>query len=287
MDEDGEPLENLRRQIRRTRRLTGKPFAVNIPLDLPASGLLANLLLEESVGIVVTAAGSPALFTGMLLASGIKVLHVISSASQARFAESCGVDAVIAEGVEAGGRIGRDELPLFALIPQAREAVAIPVIAAGGIVDGGGMAAAISLGADAVQLGTRFIASVECAAHPNYKNAILKAVDTDTIVAGRAMVPTRRLKNRFSLELASLERSGVSAAALQQFAGRGRARKAQLEGDLENGDAYAGSSVGLIRDMLPAAEIVKSLIDSLIGVSSSRLVRLSESESGSASRSQS
>ena len=262
MEEDGDPLENLRHQIHQARRLTDKPFAVNIPLDLPASGLLANLLLEQSVGIAVTSAGSPALFSGVFHASAIKVLHVISSVSQARFAESCGVDAVIAEGVEAGGRTGRDELPLFSLIPQVAEAVSIPVIAAGGIVDGKGMAAAISLGADAVQLGTRFIASVECIAHRSYKNAILRAADTDTIVAGRASIPTRRLKTGFSLEIASLERSGAGAAALQQFAGRGRARRAQLEGDIENGDAYAGSSAGLVRDILAAADIVKTLVES-------------------------
>ncbi len=208
MKEDGDPFENLQLQIRQTRQLTNKPFAVNIPLDLPSSGLLISHLLDEDVKIAVTAAGSPGLFTELLHSSGICVMHVISSVSQARFAETCGVDAVIAEGVEAGGRIGRDELPLFSLLPQVADAVSIPVIAAGGIVDGRGMAAAFALGADGVQLGTRFIATEECIAHTNYKKAILRAGDTDTIVAGRQLLPARRLKSAFSLKLSDLRKIG-------------------------------------------------------------------------------
>jgi enoyl-[acyl-carrier protein] reductase II len=260
MREDGNPLDNLRFQIHRIRELTGKPFAVNIPLDLPMSGLLINLLLEESVEIAVTAAGSPELFTELLHSSGIRVLHVVSSVSQAKFAQSCGADAVIAEGVEAGGRIGRDELPLFSLIPQVADAVSIPVIAAGGIVDSRGMAAALALGANAVQLGTRFIATKECIAHPNYKKAILQASDTDTIVAGRKLVPARRLKSAFPLKLADMERSGLDADALQEFTGRGRVRKAQLEGDLETGDPFAGSSAGVIREILSVQEVVEAIV---------------------------
>ena len=262
MKDDGDPLENLRLQIHRTRQLTERPFAVNIPLDLPASGLFMNILLEEDVKIAVTSAGSPEPFTELLHSSDIRVMHVISSTSQARFAETCGVDAVIAEGVEAGGRIGRDELPLFSLIPQVADAVSIPVIAAGGIVDGRGMAAAFALGADGVQIGTRFIATEECLAHPNYKKAILKAGDTDTIVAGRLIFPARRLKSQFSLKLAALEKSGAAFDSLNELVGRGRARKAQIDGDLENGDLYSGASAGLIEKIVPAAQIVKSLIES-------------------------
>ena len=261
MKDDGDPLKNLRLQVHRTRQLTDKPFAVNIPLDLPSSGLLINLLLDEDVKIAVTAAGSPGLFTELLHSSGIRVMHVISSVAQAQFAESCGVDAVIAEGAEAGGRIGRDELPLFSLIPQVADAVSIPVIAAGGIVDGRGMAAAFALGADGVQLGTRFISTEECIAHANYKKAILRAGDTDTIVAGRPLLPARRLKSAFSLKLSDLEKSGIAIDSLYDFVGRGRARKAQIDGDLENGDLYLGSSAGLIGEIIPAAEIVKSLIE--------------------------
>jgi enoyl-[acyl-carrier protein] reductase II len=260
MKEDGDPLENLRFQIHRIRLLTDKPFAVNIPLDLPAGGLLVNLLLEESVKIVVTAAGSPELFTELLRSSGIRVLHVVSSVHQALVAESCGVDAVIAEGVEAGGRIGRDELPLFSLIPQVVDEVSVPVIAAGGIADGRGMAAALTLGADGVQLGTRFIAVKECIAHQNYKNAILAAHDVDTIVSGRALYPTRRIKSEFTLKLAVMEQSGAPMDSIREFIGRGRARKAQIEGDLGNGDPHAGSSSGLIRNIPSVSEVIQDLV---------------------------
>jgi enoyl-[acyl-carrier protein] reductase II len=226
MQENADPLENLRFQIRKIRQLSDKPFAVNIPLDLAASGLLINVLLEESVRIAVTAAGSPGLFTELLRASGVRVLHVVSSVSQAKLAESCGADAVIAEGAEAGGRIGRDELGLFSLIPQVADAVSIPVIAAGGIVDGRGMAAALALGAEGVQLGTRFIAAEECIAHPAYKRAIIEAGDSDTIVTMHSLAPVRRLKPSFSVE----------------------------------GDACAGSSAGLILEVVPAAQIVETLM---------------------------
>ncbi len=259
MIEDGDPLENLRSQIRKTRQLTAHPFAVNIPLDLPTSGLLINLLIEEKIRIVITAAGSPEIFTGLLHACGIRVLHVISSVSQAKTAESCGVDAIVAAGVEAGGRVGRDELPLFSLIPQVAEAVSIPVIAAGGIVNGRGMAAALILGAEGVQLGTRFIAAEECIAHPNYKKAITEARDVDTIVAGRALGPARRIKSHFSLALAAMEKPGVPADSLERFIGRGRARRTQIEGDLTGGDIFAGSSAGMIEKVIPAAEVVEAL----------------------------
>jgi enoyl-[acyl-carrier protein] reductase II len=262
MKEEGNPLENLRFQIRKTRKLTANPFAVNIPLDLPNSGLLINLLLEERIQIVITAAGSPALFTELLRSSRIQVLHVISSVLQAQYAESCGVDAVIAEGVEAGGRIGRDEMPVFSLIPRVADAVSIPAIAAGGIADGRQMAAAITLGADGVQLGTRFIAATECVAHPNYKQAIIEAADTDTIIAGRVLEPARRIKSKFSLELSEMERSGASMESLRTFVGQGRARKAQIDGDLAEGDFLAGASVGLIKDVIPAAEIVDNFVRS-------------------------
>jgi enoyl-[acyl-carrier protein] reductase II len=260
MEADGDPLQNLHSQINRTRKLTEKPFGVNIPLDLPASGLLLDVLLQESVKIVVTAAGNPGLYTGLLHSAGIRVAHVISSVSQARIAESCNVDAIIAEGAEAGGRIGHNELSLFSLLPQVAEAVSIPVIAAGGIVDGRGLAAAFALGADGVQLGTRFVAVEECGAHRNYKQAIVDAGDSDTLVTRRMLVPTRSLKCDFSRELAAMETSGASAESIQTHVGRGRARKAQIEGKLTNGDAYAGSSAGLIKEILPASAVIENLI---------------------------
>jgi len=260
MEENGDPLENLRFQIWKTRQLTDKPFAVNIPLDMPDSGLLLNVLLEENIRIVVTAAGSPEHYTELIHFSGSRVLHVVSSVSQAQLAQSCGVDAVIATGAEAGGRIGRDETPLSLLVSKVTDAVSIPVIAAGGIVDTHGMAAAIALGAQGVQLGTRFITANECIAHPNYKQAIIEAGEADTIIAGRALAPARRLKSRFSMELSAMEKSGVSTNTRRSFVGRGRARKAQIEGDHANGDFLAGSSAGQIKRILPVAKIIENLL---------------------------
>ena len=249
MAEDGDPQENLRLQIRQAGRLTQKPFGINIPLDLPMSGLLIDTIFQENAGIVVTAAGSPEFFTGLLHSAGILVVHVISSVHQALSAQSCKADAVIAEGFEAAGRLGRDELPLFSLIPQVVGAVSVPVIAAGGIADGKGMKAAFALGADGVQLGTRFVASEECLAHRNYKRSIVDAGDNDTVVIRDSPIPMRVLKPKFLM------------GTLQQSAGRSRSRRAQIEGDLANGDAYAGSSVGLIKEILPASAIVKSLVE--------------------------
>jgi enoyl-[acyl-carrier protein] reductase II len=261
MNENGDPIENLRLQIARTRELTQKPFGVNIPLDLPLAGLLLDALLQEGVKIVVTAAGSPRDFTEFIHAEGCKVLHVISSVRQAQLAEECRVEAVIAEGVEAAARLGFDELPLFSLIPQVAEAVSIPIIASGGIVDGRGVVAAYALGADGVQIGTRFVATEECIAHQNYKRAIVEARDGDTVVTGRRLVPTRSLKSPFSMKFVELEKSSATDDSLREFLGRGRARRAQIDGDMVNGDAYAGSSVGLIRDVVPAALIVQRLVE--------------------------
>jgi enoyl-[acyl-carrier protein] reductase II len=260
MEEGGDPLRNLRVQIDRVRTLTEKPFGVNIPLDLPASGLLIDLLLKENAAIVVTAAGNPMLYTELLRAAGVRVAHVISSVAQARMAESARVDAVIAEGAEAGGRIGREALSLCSLVPQVVDAVSIPVIAAGGIVDGTGLAAAFALGAEGVQLGTRFIASEECIAHRKYKQAIVNAEETDTIVTRRESIPTRSLKSNFSMGLMALEKAGASVEDIRKYLGQGRARKAQIEGNLEDGDAYAGSSSGLIKGILPASAIIEDLI---------------------------
>ncbi len=259
MDEDGDPLGNLHLQIERTRKLTDRPFGVNVPLDLPESGLLLDLVLREKVPIVVTAAGSPALYTELLHSADIRVAHVVSSVSQARLAESSHVDAVIAEGSEAGGRIGRRALPLFSLLPQIVDAVSIPVIAAGGIADKRGLAAALALGAEGVQLGTRFIATEECIAHRNYKQAIVDASDADTLITRRSSIPIRSLKTQFSMALDSLENAGASPEEVQEYAGRGRARKAQIEGNLTEGDAYAGASAGLIREILPVAAVLQNL----------------------------
>lgn len=249
MEEDGDPQKNLRLLIHRTRKLTNRPFGVNIPLDLPMSGLLIDELLHQDIKIVVTAAGDPQLYSELLYSAGIYVIHVVSSRRQAKLAESCHVSAVIAEGIEAAGRLGPEAIPLVSLVPQVVEAVSIPVIAAGGIVNGEGMAAAFALGAEAVQLGTRFVASEECLAHENYKQAIVEAGEGDTQVIRQGAMLARILK--------PVQSSGEKRTS----SGRSRSRIAQIEGDLEYGNAYAGASTGLIREILPAAAIVESLAE--------------------------
>ena len=261
MEKHGDPFENFRTQINAAKNLTRRPFGVNIPLDLEYSGLLIDLVLKEGVGIVVTSAGSPEHYTELARREGVKVLHVVSSVRQAQNAESCNVDAVIAEGVEAAAHNGRDEIPLFSLIPQVADSISIPVIAAGGIVDARGVVAAICLGADGVQLGTRFVAVKENIASPKYKQAIINAKDTDTVITCRKLVPTRSLRAEFSRRLLELEESGASADDIRTFLGYSRARKGQLEGDLVNGEAYCGASAGLIKEILPAALVVRKLVE--------------------------
>lgn len=257
----GDSVKNLQEQIRKARGLTSKLFGVNIPLDLQPGGLLIDLVLKEKVEIVVTAAGNPGLYTELLQREGIKVIHVVSSVRQAQLAESCAVDAIIAAGWEAAGHIGFNEVPLFSLIPQVVDAVSKPVIAAGGIVDARGVAAAFSLGAEGVQMGTRFIAVEESVAHPNYIRAILEAKDTDTVITSRKLLPTRSLRTEFSRRLLELEEAGASAEEIREFLGYSRARTGQLEGDLANGEAYCGSSAGLIKEVLPAALIIRRMVE--------------------------
>ncbi len=261
MEKHGNPLENLHLQIARAKKLTKKPFGINIPLDLEQSGLMIDTVLKEKVNIVVTAAGDPHHYTEVLRKEGVRVLHVVSTAKQAQSAESSKVDAVIVEGVEAGAHLGFDEIPLFSLIPQVTDVVSVPVIAAGGIVDARGVAAAFALGAEGVQLGTRFVAVEENIAHSKYKEAILNAGDTDTVITCRKLLPTRSLKTEFTRRLLELEESGASPGDMREFLGTSRARTGQIEGDLKNGEVYSGASAGLIKDILPAAEVVRRLVE--------------------------
>jgi enoyl-[acyl-carrier protein] reductase II len=261
MEPQGDPVQNLKGQIEKARSLTTRPFGVNIPLDLRDCGLLLDLLLSEGVKVAVTAAGDPRLYTEMLKSGGMRVLHVVSNVKQARVAQSAGVDAVIAEGVEAAARNGPDELPLFALLPQVADAVTIPVIAAGGIADSRGIVAAFALGAQGVQLGTRFLATSECIAHPNYKEAVLRALDTDTVITCRPLIPSRSLKNtEFTQTLLAMEAAGADAEEIRAFMGHAPSRRAGLEGDLDNGEAYCGASAGLIREILNAGEVIRRLV---------------------------
>jgi enoyl-[acyl-carrier protein] reductase II len=261
MEKNGDPLENLRFQISKIRDRTEEPFGVNIPLYLQQSGIFIDVILKEGVQIVITSGGDPGHFTSLLHQAGMKVLHVVSSVRQAQKAESCKVDALIVEGVEAAAYVGFDEIPLFSLIPQVADVVAIPIVAAGGIVDARGVVAAFALGAEGVQLGTRFVAVEENIAHPNYKQAIIDAKDTGTVITCRKLLPTRNLKTELTKRLLELEASGASPDAIREFLGTSRARKGQLEGDLVNGEAYGGSSAGLIKEILPAATVIQRLVD--------------------------
>ena len=261
MEKQGDPVKNFQGQLSKMKQLTQKPFGVNILLDLNYADTLMAVALSEKVKIVITAAGNPARFTGVLKNEGVTVLHVVGSIKQAQKAESCGVNGVIAEGIEAAAHNAAEELPLFALIPQVVDEISIPVIAAGGIADARGMVAAFSLGAEGVQLGTRFIAVNENAAHPNYKQAIVDAKDTDTVITNRRIVPTRCLKTEFTNTLIELERSGATAEDIMNFIGYRSNRTAQVDGNLNGGEAYCGASAGLVKEILPAKDVVRQLVE--------------------------
>lgn len=260
--ERGEDMvENLSRQIEKVKSLTNKPFGINLPImNNPYIEELIALVIAEEVEVVITAAGNPALYTGRLKEAGIKVLHLVASVRHAQSAERRGVDGVIAEGYEAGGHNGLDELPTFVLVPQVVDAVKIPVVAAGGIADARGMVAAFALGAEGVQMGTRFVATYECIAHQNFKEAIIKATDTDTIITGRKIGPTRVLKNEIAAKILEMEGAGASTEELEAFIGSSRSRKGQYEGDLVNGQAYCGAIAGMIKEIKSAARVVSDLI---------------------------
>jgi enoyl-[acyl-carrier protein] reductase II len=266
MKKEGDPAVNFKKQLKKIVDLTDKPFGVNIPLDLPYAGNLIDLVLKEQVGVVITAAGDPCHYTEVLKCEGIKVLHVVSQVKQAQMAESCRVDAVIAEGIEAAAHNGLDELPLFSLLPQIADAVSIPVIAAGGIVDARGFVAAMALGAEGVQLGTRFVVVEENIAHQNYKQTILNAGDTDTVITCRRLLPTRSLKTDFTRILLELEKSGAIPGSIRDFIGYRSNQTAQIEGDLQGGEAYCGASAGLIKEILPVKQVIHQLVKGYVAV---------------------
>jgi enoyl-[acyl-carrier protein] reductase II len=262
MSRDGDQVDNLKRQIHIARGLTSKPFGANLPLlhNPQIEGLIAAAI-DEGVEVVVTAAGSPGLYTDRLKEAGIKVLHLVASVRHAQSAEKRGVDGVIAEGCEAGGHNGMDEISTFALIPQVVDAVGIPVVAAGGIADARGVVAALALGADGVQMGTRFVATHECIAHPKFKEAIIQANDNDTIITGRKLGPIRILKNELAATIVEMEGAGASVEELIAFIGSGRSRTGQLEGDLAKGETYCGSIAGMIEEIKGAGEVIRSIVD--------------------------
>ncbi|MBQ4536774.1 MAG: enoyl-[Lachnospiraceae bacterium] len=255
----GAPASWVREQIREAKKLTDKPFGVNLMLMNPEADEIAKVLVEEGVQVVTTGAGSPEKYMAMWKAAGIKVIPVVASVALAKRMERCGADAVVAEGTEAGGHIG--EITTMALVPQVVDAVSIPVIAAGGIADGRGVAAAFMLGAKAVQIGTRFLAAEESIVHENYKNFVIKAKDIDSRVTGRSTGhPVRVLRNKQAKEYLKLESEGASFEELEKLT-LGGLRKAVVDGDVENGSVMAGQIAGLVKEIKPCAEIVKELVE--------------------------
>lgn len=263
------PPEWVAQQIDAVRAQTDRPFGVNIPLFSPFVEQVIQLCIEKRVPVVTTGAGSPGTYLDVLQQAGIKVLPLVASVALARRLARQGVDALIVEGQESGGHIG--DVATLPLIPQVVDAVDVPVVAAGGIADGRGLAAALSLGAVGVQMGTRFICTTECSAHPNYKAKILKAGDRATAVTGSLLGhPVRTLKNRMSRELAQLEKTAqVSEEELIAF-GTGKLRLAVEEGDVDNGSVMAGQVSGLIDDVVP----VKDLIECVVAVAEARITAL-------------
>ena len=255
------PPQWVSEQVARVRSLTDKPFGVNIMLLSPFADELMKTVIKEQVPVVTTGAGSPGPWLDDLKAAGCKVFPVVASVAMAIRLARMGVDGIIAEGCEAGGHIG--ELTTMALIPQVVDAVDLPVVAAGGIADSRGVQAALALGAQGVQVGTRFVCAEECIAHPNYKAAIIKARDRDTAVSGQSSGhPVRCLKNKFWREFSQLEKDGVDMARLEAL-GAGKYHAAAILGDVENGTVLAGQTAAMVTKVQPAAEIVLALFNGL------------------------
>jgi enoyl-[acyl-carrier protein] reductase II len=260
----------LRHHIKRCKDAAKTPFGVNIPLMRTDAEELVAVTLEEGVKIVFTSAGNPAKFTDHIHQHGGKVVHVVPSVTLAQKAESRGVDAIVAEGTEAGGHNGIDEITTMTLIPQVVDAANVPVIAAGGIADGRGMAAALALGAAGVQIGTRFACTEESSTHPSYRQAVVDAPDNGTILGLMKIGPARMVKNPFAHAVLEAESRGATPEELQELLGSGRARKGIFEGNLEDGELEAGQSCGLIHEILPVANVMENLITEFLN-SRSRL----------------
>ena len=249
----------LREHIQKCKAATKNPFAVNVALMYPDIDKLMEIIMEEKVPIVFTSAGNPKTWTSVLKNNHIKVVHVISSSKFATKAEDVGTDAIVAEGFEAGGHNGREETTTLCLIPLVKEAVKIPVIAAGGIASGKAMAAMFALGAEGVQMGTRFAASVEASGHENFKKKIVETNEGDTIVSLKKLTPVRMIKNKFYEAVKEAENRGASEEELKQLLGRARAKKGMFEGNLDEGELEIGEISATIHEILPAAEIVKEV----------------------------
>ncbi|MDA9585171.1 nitronate monooxygenase, partial [Flavobacteriaceae bacterium] len=250
----------LREHIQKCKKATDKPFGVNVPMLYPQVDELMDIIVEEDVKIVFTSAGNPKTWTSFLKEKGITVVHVVSSVKFALKAESAGVDAIVCEGFEAGGHNGREETTTFTLIPMVKESITIPVIAAGGIGNGRGMLAAMVLGADGVQIGSRFAASKESSAHENFKQKIIDVKDGDTHLTLKELAPVRLIKNKFYQEIQELYKENPTKEELIGLLGRARAKKGIFEGDLDNGELEIGQIAGVINKISSAKDILKEIV---------------------------
>lgn len=252
--------EVLREHIQKCKKATDKPFGVNIPMLYPNIEDIMNIVVEEGVKIVFTSAGNPKTWTSFLKERGITVVHVVSSSVFALKAQEAGVDAIVAEGFEAGGHNGREETTTLTLIPMVKEKVQIPIIAAGGIATGRGMLAAMILGADGVQVGSRFAASIESSAHNNFKQTIVNIKEGGTQLTLKELAPVRLVKNKFYQDVQDLYEKCPSKEDLVQLLGRARAKRGMFEGDLEEGELEIGQVAGLIHEILPVEQIIQEMI---------------------------
>lgn len=250
----------LREHIQKCKAATDKPFGVNVPMLYPNIQEIMDIIVEEDVKIVFTSAGNPKTWTKWLQDKGITVVHVVSSVKFALKAQEAGVDAIVAEGFEAGGHNGRDETTTLTLIPMVKEQLQIPLIAAGGIATGKAMLACMVLGADGVQVGSRFVASEESSAHQAFKQVVVDAKEGDTQLTLKELAPVRLIKNKFYNDLQELYKTSPTPEQLKELLGRARAKRGMFEGDLEDGELEIGQIAGLIHDIKPVADIVKEMV---------------------------
>lgn len=251
----------LRQHIRKCKAATDKPFGVNLPLIYPHAENHIQVIIDEGVKIVFTSAGNPAKYTSFFKERGITVVHVIANTKFARKCEEAGVDAIVAEGFEAGGHNGIEETTTMTLIPMIRQVTTLPLIAAGGIGTGRAMLAAFALGAEGVQVGSRFVASEESSAHPDFKRKILEAKDGDTSLTLKKIIPVRLIKNKFYQEVKALEDKGAGREEIYELLGHGRAKRGMFEGDLDEGELEIGQVSGLIHELMPAGKIVEEMVN--------------------------
>ena len=262
----------LQEHITKCKAATTKPFGVNVPMLYPNIDQIIEIIIKEKIPIVFSSAGNPKTHTQRLKQHGITVVHVVSSVKFALKAQDAGVDAVVAEGFEAGGHNGRDETTTFTLIPMVKEQIRVPLIAAGGIANGRGMLAAMVLGADGVQIGSRFVASQESSAHQDFKQEVIKAKEGDTLLTLKELAPVRLLKNKFFDQVMELYKTNPSKEQLIQLLGRARAKRGMFEGDLEDGELEIGQVAGLIHQIKPAAQIVSEIIEQFNTLNASRVI---------------